>query len=63
MFARLTQYLKETSQEMRRVSWPSLPELRESTVVVLVTVTIITFFIFVVDKVFDFIMKRLISLA
>jgi len=63
MFARLTQYLKETSQEMKRVSWPSLPELRESTVVVLVTVSIVTFFIFLVDKVFDFIMKRLISLA
>ena len=63
MFKRLTQYLKETNQEMRRVSWPTLSELRESTMVVIVTVSIVTFFVFLVDKVFDFIMKRLIALA
>jgi len=63
MFKRLAQYLRETNQEMRRVSWPTLSELRESTVVVIVTVAIVTFFVFLVDKIFDFIMKRLISLA
>ena len=63
MFKRFTQYLKETQQEMKRVSWPTLSELRESTVVVIVTVSIVTFFVFIVDKVFDFIMKRLITLV
>lgn len=63
MFQRLTQYLKETSQEMRRVSWPTVAELRESTVVVIVTVAVLTSFVFVVDKVLDFTIKRLISLA
>ena len=63
MFARLIGYLRETSQEMKRVSWPGLAELKESTVVVVVTVAVVTAIIFVVDKVLSFIFKRLITLA
>ena len=60
---RLTNYLKETSQEMKRVSWPGLSELRESTIVVLVTVTVITILLFAVDKVLDLGIKQNIALA
>ena len=63
MLMRLTSYLKETSQEMKRVSWPGVAELRESTIVVLVTVTIITIFLFAVDKILDLGIKQIISLA
>jgi len=63
MVTRLTSYLKETSQEMKRVSWPGLAELRESTIVVLVTVTVVTIFLFAVDKVLDLGIKQIISLA
>ncbi len=63
MLARLTQYLRETSQEMKRVSWPSIAELKESTVVVMVTVAVITVFIFVIDKIMDEGMKQIIKLA
>jgi preprotein translocase subunit SecE len=63
MIARLTQYLRETSQEMKRVSWPSIAELKESTVIVLVTVAIITAFIYVVDKILDFAIKQVITLT
>jgi preprotein translocase subunit SecE len=63
MLMRLTSYLKETSQEMKRVSWPGLAELRESTIVVLVTVTVITIFLFAVDKVLDLGIKQIIALA
>ena len=61
MFARLTQYFRETTQEMKRVSWPSLAELKESTVVVVVTVSVLTFMVWVVDKVLSFGMKFLIT--
>jgi preprotein translocase subunit SecE len=61
MFARLIQYLRETVQEMKRVSWPTLAQLRESTVIVIVTVTLVTIFIFIVDKVLDFGMKQIIT--
>lgn len=63
MLARFTHYLRETSQEMRRVSWPSVAELKESTVVVLVTVLVITVFLFAVDKILDLGIKSIISLA
>ena len=63
MIARLTQYLRETSQEMKRVSWPSVTELKESTGIVLVTVAIITVFVYVVDKFLDFAMKQVITLT
>ena len=53
MLVRFSQYLKETGMEMKRVSWPGLAELRESTIVVLVTVAVITVFLFAVDKVLD----------
>ena len=63
MLARFTQYLRETSQEMKRVSWPNRAELKESTVVVLVTVLVITVFLFVVDKLLDLGIKQIISLT
>jgi preprotein translocase SecE subunit len=63
MLARFTHYLRETSGEMKRVSWPSIAELKESTVVVLVTVLVITVFLFAVDKILDLGIKQIISLA
>ena len=63
MLDRLSQYFRETAQEMKRVSWPNLAELKESTVVVIVTVAVVTVFIFFVDKILDFTIKRLIALA
>ena len=63
MLQRFSNYLKETTQEMKRVSWPSLYELRESTIVVLVTVTVITVILFAVDKILDLGIKQIISLA
>ncbi len=63
MLLRFTQYLRETSMEMKRVSWPSIAELKESTIVVLVTVSVITVFLFIVDKILDLGIKQIISLA
>ncbi len=63
MFARFTRYLKETLQEMQRVSWPSFADLKESTIVVCVTVGVVTFFVFVVDQVLSFIQKKLILMS
>ena len=63
MVSRFSGYLRETSQELKRVSWPSIAELKESTIVVLVTVSVITVFLFVVDKILDLGIKFLISLG
>jgi preprotein translocase SecE subunit len=63
MLGRYTQYLRETAMEMKRVSWPSLAELRESTIIVLVTVSVITVLLFAVDKILDLGIKQIIALA
>ena len=63
MLARFIQFTKETVLEMKRVSWPSMAELKESTIVVLVTVMVLTIMLFGVDKVLDLGMKTLISLG
>ncbi|MBD3221937.1 preprotein translocase subunit SecE [bacterium] len=63
MAGSLTNYLKETSQEMKRVSWPARGQLWETTVVVVVTVAIITACIFVVDKILDMAVKAIINLG
>jgi len=63
MFNKLALYMRETGQEMKRVSWPTWRELRESTLVVLATVAVVTVFIFIVDQVLSFIQKQLILMT
>jgi len=63
MVNRFSSYLRETSQELKRVSWPSIADLKESTVVVMVTVLVITILLFATDKVLDLGIKQLVSLA
>ncbi len=63
MVARFSNFMRETTQEMKRVSWPGMHELRESTIVVLVTVAVLTVLLFTVDKVLDLGIKQLIALA
>ncbi len=53
MVSKFSSYLRETSQELKRVSWPSVAELKESTMVVLVTVTVITILLYAVDWVLN----------
>lgn len=48
---RLNGFIKEVRVEARKVTWPSRGELWESTVVVMITVAIISMFIFVVDQI------------
>ena len=48
---RLNGFLKEVKVEARKVTWPSRSELRESTVVVIVTVAIVSVLRAVIDYV------------
>jgi preprotein translocase subunit SecE len=61
--ANMVQYLRETSQEMKRVSWPARGQLWESTVVVVVSVSILTVIVFVVDKILDEAVRVIINLG
>jgi preprotein translocase subunit SecE len=44
------EYLKDVRGELTKVSWPTREELRDSTVVVIVTVLLVAAFIGIVDQ-------------
>jgi len=49
LFDRIRKYVSEVRIEATKVSWPSRDEVKESTVVVLVAVSIIAVFVYFVD--------------
>ena len=61
MFKRLAEFLREVRAEMSKISWPSREELREQTVVVIITVAILTVFIGVVDQIFNWLWRLLLT--
>ena len=50
--ARLREFLKDVRSEMRKVVWPSRPEVQSTTIVVLVTVFIFAAYFWLVDNIF-----------
>ena len=59
---RLTQFLRDTRAEMRRVSWPTLMEVRNTTIITLVAVIFFALYLFGVDRVWSFLIERLRTL-
>jgi preprotein translocase subunit SecE len=49
--AQAREFVKEVRVESTKVSWPSRAELRDSTIVVIVTVLIVSAFVGLVDRV------------
>jgi len=45
------EFIKDVRVESARVSWPSREELRDSTLVVIVMVILVSVFLFVVDRI------------
>jgi preprotein translocase subunit SecE len=55
------QFLKEVRQELRKVNWPTRPELIAYTIVVLVSVIVLTSLVFGLDYVFSRVILRLFT--
>ena len=53
------EFFKDVRTESAKVSWPSRGELRDSTVVVIVTVIIVSAFVGIVDRLLSFGVTRL----
>ena len=47
--ARLGQFLRDVRAEMRRVSWPTLNEVKNTTIITLVAVIFFAVYLFLVD--------------
>ncbi|MBS1537576.1 MAG: preprotein translocase subunit SecE [Bacteroidetes bacterium] len=60
MIVKIKEIFGEVSKEMKKVSWPTKQQLKESTLVVLGTCATITFFVWIVDLIMAFVIKRLI---
>ena len=62
VFASVAEYIKDVRVEMTKVSWPPRAELRESTIVVIVMVVIVSIFIGIVDRALSLAFESLIRL-
>ena len=51
------EFLKDVRVESSKVSWPTRAELRDSTIVVIVAVLLVSFFVGVVDFILQFVMR------
>jgi len=61
MIERLKLFLTETRTELKKVTWPTRDELRESTIVVIVSTFIVTVFVGVVDQIISRIIRLVLG--
>jgi preprotein translocase subunit SecE len=57
--ARLSNYTLETREELKKCTWPSMAELKGSTVVVIVATTLMALFTVSVDLLLSAVIRRL----
>jgi preprotein translocase SecE subunit len=58
-FDRTGQFLRDTRAEMRRVSWPSLQTVKNTTIITLIAVIFFAAYLFAVDRVWAFLIDHL----
>ena len=61
MIEKARKFVNDVIVEMKKVSWPTMTELRGSTMVVIVTVIIISIFIGFVDRILSLGLERVLS--
>jgi preprotein translocase SecE subunit len=58
-FARTGQFIRDTRAEMRRVTWPSATEVKNTTIITLIAVIFFALYLFGVDRVWAFAIDHL----
>ena len=61
-FQRTAQFLRDTRAEMRRVSWPSANEVKNTTIITLIAVVFFAIYLFSVDRIWAFLIEHLRTL-
>jgi len=56
---RIVQFLHDVRAEMKRVSWPSAKEVKNTTVITLIAVIFFAVYLFFVDRVWAFLLLQL----
>ena len=57
--SRLTHFLRDVRAEMKRVSWPTLNEVKNTTIITLIAVIFFAVYLFLVDRVWTFALTQL----
>jgi len=58
---RTSQFLRDTRAEMRRVSWPTALDVKNTTIITLIAVIFFAIYLFAVDRVWSFLIEHLKS--
>lgn len=58
----IIKWWRETIGELRRVSWPTFPDARRLTIIVLIVMFVMSAFLGLLDFIFSFLVERLITL-
>lgn len=58
-FGRFIQFLRDVRAEMKRVSWPSVNEVKNTTIITLVAVVFFAVYLFVVDHIWVYLLNGL----
>jgi preprotein translocase subunit SecE len=61
MIGKIGEFFREVKVEMKKVTWPTRDELKESTKLVIIASFIVTVFIGVVDNILSFIIRYLLG--
>ncbi|MDT8324767.1 MAG: preprotein translocase subunit SecE [Bacteroidota bacterium] len=61
MKEKITEFFEGVTKEMKKVTWPTKDELKDSTTIVLASTVIISLFIFMVDAVFTKFLELLLG--
>jgi preprotein translocase subunit SecE len=61
MKEKITEFFNGVTKEMKKVTWPTKDELKDSTTIVLASTVIISLFIFMVDAVFTKFLELLLG--
>jgi len=56
---RMLQFLRDVRAEMKRVSWPSVKEVKNTTIITLVAVIFFAVYLFLVDRIWSFLLIQL----
>jgi preprotein translocase subunit SecE len=59
---RIKRFFRETSGELRRVSWPTWPEARRLTFIVIVVLVVMAIFLWLVDLGASFLLSTLVGI-
>lgn len=61
MFEKIVKFFSEIVAELKKVTWPTREELKESTKLVIIATFVVTVFVGLVDQILTLIIRRLLG--